>query len=75
MNMNSLPLAPAQQWQHLRWTIEILLNLPGRINLQEYRFDELVYYALRDAGFWESINPCMNVGTIITSVKGEGGTE
>lgn len=48
MNMNSLPLAPAQQWQHLRWTIKILAKLTrADIPSGSTVFDELVSYATR----------------------------
>ncbi|ELZ9620288.1 hypothetical protein U1U21_005386, partial [Klebsiella pneumoniae] len=57
MNMNSLPLAPAQQWQHLRWTIEILAKLTRPdIPSGSTVFDELVSYAPRMLDSWESIN-------------------
>lgn len=57
MNMNSLPLAPAQQWQHLRWTIEILAKLTrADIPSGSSVFDELVSYAPRMLDSWESIN-------------------
>jgi hypothetical protein len=56
MNMNSLPLAPAQQWQHLRWTIEILKLTRPDIPSGSTVFDELVSYAPRMLDSWESIN-------------------
>ncbi|MGK6661216.1 hypothetical protein ACKU22_025655 [Klebsiella pneumoniae] len=57
ISMNALPSSPAQQWHHLRATINLLCRLSrSDIPQGSIAFEELVYYIPRLLEASESIN-------------------
>lgn len=77
ISMNALPSSPAQQWHHLRATINLLCRLSrSDIPQGSIAFEELVYYI---PGFWKHLNlsmlPLTNDGMTSIYAKRRGCTE